>query len=83
MTKDERTRRERGIKRLCKILNVGPAFICDHLLTLAAGEPSIDPSKMETLLKMRGLLKENVESIKECLARQFGKDIAELAESLI
>lgn len=83
MTKDEKTERENGIFRLCNVLNVGWGFVCDDFLTLKCGEPSIDPEKIETLLKKRGYLKEDGESIRGCLDRVYGKRIGELAESLI
>ena len=83
MTKDEKSLRAEGISRLSKAFNVGWGYICDDFLTLQCGEPSVDPEKIERLLKKRGLLKEEEESIRECLDRVFGKRIGELAESLI
>ena len=83
MTKEDKNRREEGIHRLCEVLNVGWGYICDDFLTLQCGEPTIDPIKMDTLLKKRRLLKEDEESIRECLDRLYGKEIGELAESLI
>lgn len=83
MTKEEKTEREKGIRRLCKALNVGLGYVCDDFLTIKCGEPSIDPEKIETLLKKRNQLKIDEESIRECLDRVYGKEIGELAESLI
>ena len=83
MTKDEKERRKNGVRLLCEVLNIGQGYICDDFLTLQCGEPSLDPCKLEKLLKKRGLLKEEEESIRECLDRVYGKEIGELAESLI
>ena len=83
MTKEEKASREKGIRRLCEVLKVAWGHICDDFLTLQCGEPSIDPDKIDTLLKKRGVLKEDEESIRECLDRVYGKGIGELAESLI
>ena len=83
MKTEEKKRREGGIRHLCTVLNVGMGHICDDFLTLQCGEPSVDPEKVERLLKKRGLLREEEESIRECLDRVYGKRIGDLAESLI
>ena len=83
MTKEEKKRREEGVRHLCTVLNVGMGHICDEFLTLQCGEPSIDPDKIDKLLKRRNAIRENEESIRECLDRLYGKHIGELAESLL
>ena len=107
MTIEEKKRRAEGVRRLCKVLNVGQGYICDAFLTLGCGEPSckvlnvgqgyicdafltlgcgepsVDPFKLERLLKSRSVYREDEESIRECLERVYGKEIADLAESLL
>lgn len=83
MTKEEISIRSSNLSRLCNVLDVGFGWICDVFLTLQCGEPSIDPEKIERLLKHRGYLKDGEESIRECLERMYGKEIADLVESLI
>ena len=79
----DRIRRDEGVKKLCKILHTTRRFICDPLLTLALGSPSVDPTLLERWLLRHHKMAVVGESIKEALTRNYGKEVAELAESLI
>lgn len=83
MTVDDiKRRRTEDADRLCKALGTSKMFLFDPLMSFALGYPCIYPEYIERFLAARGHLKDG-ESIRECLERVYGKDVAELAESLI
>lgn len=83
MSEEEIERRKKGVNYLCQVIGVAPMYICDEFLTLWCGEPSVDPSKIEEVLRRKGVYRENIESVGMCLRRLYGKKIAALAYSLI
>ena len=80
----ERQRREQGMREVCRRLGTTRACVCDPLLTLGLGMPSIDPILLEKWLVMHGKygVRED-ESIREALERNYGRDFAALVGSLI
>lgn len=70
------------IAELCRTLGTAPMFICDPLLNLAFGMPSVDPNMLERWMERRHLIREG-ESIRDALKRNYGEGTAALAESLI
>lgn len=79
----ELERRTKGVERLCHRLATTPAFICDPMLRMACGMPFIDPARLEKWMTHIGKRVGENESLKDALARHFGKEIADLAESLL
>lgn len=82
MNDDEKKRREDDCDRLCKVLGTSKAYIFDLLITKVCGYPCLHPEYLEKWLKERHMINED-ESIRESLERNYGKEIADLAESLI
>ena len=79
----EKRRREEGIAKVCKILHTTKMMICDPLLTLGLGSPSIDPSLLEKWLVKHGKYRDGEgESIRDAVVRHYGKDTADLIDSL-
>ena len=83
MTMSNAMRREERVRKLCAKLHTTKMFICDPMMTRMLGIPSIDPMLIEKLLVKRGEMAEDGESIRDALTNHYGKETAELAESLI
>lgn len=81
-TADIKARRERDADRLCSVLHTSRAYIFDMLISFAMDMPCLHPQNLERLLCKRGEMVDD-ESIRDCLERRYGKEIADLAESLI
>ena len=79
----EQQRREEGVQKLCRVLHTTKRFICDPFLSIALHEPSVDPTLLEQWLVKHGKIRLDEESIREALVRNYGEEIAALAESLI
>ena len=81
----EKLRRANGIRRLANRIGcVNPNMISDPLLSLALGTPSLHPVWLEKWLIRRHVYDpDSGESIKDFLARVYGQEWADLAESLI
>lgn len=75
-------RHEADMDRLCRALGTSRAYICDLMMSKIEGKSSLDPILLEEWLVRRGKLLEG-ESLKDCLGRHWGEDVAELAERLI
>lgn len=83
ISKEEYERRYNGVNRLCSVLGTTRACICDPILTMVMRIPSVDPLHLEQWLKWIGKGVGENESLYETLERHYGKEIADLAESLI
>ena len=81
----EKLRRANGIRRLANRIGcVNPNMISDPLLSIALGTPSLHPVWLEKWLVRRGKYDpDSGESLRDCLARVYGQEWADLAESLI
>ena len=75
-------RRNESCDRLCRTLGTSKAFICDLMLSKLCGYPCLDPQNLERWLRLHHKM-EGEESIREAIEREYGKEIADLAESLI
>ena len=75
-------RREEGIDRLCQILGTTHDQICDPLVTTLFGCPFLSPRKIEKWLVTRNMINDG-ESTRDSVERCYGKEVADLAESLI
>ena len=83
LTGDERAV---GIRRLADRLGItNPNMICDILLWKMAGQHHLDPTLLEQWLVKTGKYHPEMcdESLRECMIRVYGKECADLAESLI
>ena len=75
-------RREEGIDKVCTALHTTRMYICD-LLTLGYNLlPSIDPIKVEKWISKHCCYNPDKESIKDFIIRMYGREIAELMETL-
>lgn len=86
MEDEEKKRRADGIRRLANRLGCpSPSWISDAFLSLAIGEPSLDPILLEKWLVKTNKYNPEMcdESIDECMGRVYGKEWADLAKSLI
>ena len=86
MVDEEKKRRADGIRRLANRLGCpSPSYISDAFLSLALGEPSLDPILLEKWLVRTNKYHPEMcdESIEECMVRVYGKGWADLAKSLI
>lgn len=79
---DEKNRREEACNMLCKTLGTSRAFICDLLLSKISGYPCLDPQNLERWLRQHHKM-DGDESIRDAMEREYGKEITDLAESLI
>lgn len=82
ISKEEFERRDTGVNRLCAVLGTTRAFICDPILTMVMGIPSVDPFHIEQWLKRIGKGVGADESLYDALEKHYGKEIADLAKSL-
>ena len=79
----EKRRREDGIARVCRTLHTTKMMICDPLLSIGLGSPSIDPSLLEKWLVKHGKYGgADGESIRDAIEKHYGKKTADLIESL-
>lgn len=83
ISKEEYERRDAGVNRLCSVLGTTRAFICDPILTMVMRIPSVDPFHIEQWLKRIGKGVGTNESLYDTLERHYGKEIADLAQSLV
>ena len=83
MTAQEIADRNAGIDRLCRILGAGRAYICDAFLWFTLGEPSLNPEQLEHWLEKHGKGPKEGESLRDAIEKHYGKETADLAESLI
>ncbi len=68
---------------MCRTLHTTKMMICDPLLSLGLGSPSIDPSLLEKWLVKHGKYSgEDGESIRDAIEKHYGKKTADLIESL-
>jgi hypothetical protein len=79
----EQRRREEGVAKVCRTLHTTKMMICDPLLTLGLGSPSIDPSLLEKWLVKHGKYSgADGENIRDAVEKHFGRDTADLIDSL-
>lgn len=80
----EQRRREEGVARVCKKLHTTKMMICDPPLSIGLGSPSIDPLLLEKWLVKHGKYSGgDGESIRDAVEKHYGRDTADLIESLI
>ena len=75
-----------GIRRLANRIGCGanPHVISDILLWKVLGHPALNPILLEKWLMKRHYYDPDAgESIRDCMARCFGREWAELAERLL
>lgn len=79
----EQRRREEGVAKVCRTLHTTKMMICDPLLSLGLGRPSIDPTLLEKWLIKHGKYRDaDGESIRDAVVKHYGKDTADLIDSL-
>lgn len=68
---------------MCRILHTTKMMICDPMLSFGLGQSSIDPTLLEKWLMKHGKYKgEDGESIRDAIEKHYGKDAADLIDSL-
>ena len=86
MFDEAKKRRAEGIRSLANLLGCpSPSYISDAFLSLALGEPSLDPILLEKWLVRTNKYHPEMcdESIEECMERVYGREWADLARRLI
>lgn len=74
-------RRGEGIAKVCKILHTTKAMLCDPFLYLIT--PSIDVERLEKWLVKHGKYHgEEGVSLRDVIEKHYGKDTADLIDSL-
>jgi len=68
---------------LCRRINAAPAYLYDDLQMVSGREYHLDVTKVERLLKLRGHIVGDGESIADVCRNVYGDRVVELMQKLI